>query len=204
MAVRLYGLTHFDDHGAEPLPAGVLTVRVRDLVAIGGEAPFAPVTADEATVASHHEVIESLFAARTVLPAPPGVTFRNAQALQRWVELHYVALSEGLAYVDDRVGARVHITRADRAPAAGDSGTDLASAAAECMRALRRQCVAGLPLRTEHLTGIVLSSAFLVERESWKDFTGAVRRLAADHPRFKVELTGPWPPYDFVRMEFGG
>ncbi len=203
MAVRLYGLTHFDDHGAEPLPTGMQTVRVRDLVAIGGEAPFTPATADEATVASHHEAVESLFVERTLLPAPPGVTFRNTQALQRWMELHYVALSEGLAYVDDRVGARVHIVRADRS-AAGDAGTDLAAAAAECMRALRRQAVAGLPLRTEHLTGIVLSSAFLVERGSWNDFTGAVRRLGVDHTRFKVELTGPWPPYDFVRMEFGG
>jgi hypothetical protein len=204
MAVRLYGLIHSDDHAAEPLPAGVQTVRVRDLAALGGEAPFAPVPADEATVASHHRMVESLFAARTLLPAPPGVTFRNAQALQRWMELHYVALSEALAYVDDRAGARVHIVRADRSPAPADAGTDLAAAAAECMRALRRQAVAGLPLRTEHLTGIVLSSAFLVERESWKDFTGAVRRIAAEHPRFRVEVTGPWPPYDFVRMEFGG
>jgi Gas vesicle synthesis protein GvpL/GvpF len=204
MAVRLYGLTPSDDHGADPLPSTVQTVRLRDLVAIVGEAPYAPVTADEATVAAHHEVVESLFASRTLLPSPPGVTFRTAQALQRWMELHYVALSDALAYVEDRAGARVHIVRADGSPAASDAGTDLAAAAADCMRALRRQAVAGLPLRTEHLTGIVLSSAFLIEREGWKDFTGAVRRLAMDHTRFRVELTGPWPPYDFVRIEFGG
>jgi len=94
--------------------------------------------------------------------------------------------------------------RADGSPAAPDSGTDLAAAAADCMRALRRQAVAGLPLRTEHLTGIVLSSAFLVERETWNDFSAAVRRLDSQHSRFRVELTGPWPPYDFVRIEFGG
>jgi hypothetical protein len=72
------------------------------------------------------------------------------------------------------------------------------------MRLLRRQAVAGLPLRTDDQTGRVLSSAFLVEREGWKDFAGAVRRVAADHSGFRVELTGPWPPYDFVRIEFGG
>jgi hypothetical protein len=204
MAVRLYGLTPSDDHGADPLPSTVQTVRLRDLVAIVGEAPYAPVTADDETVAAHHEVVESLFASRTLLPSPPGVTFRTAQALQRWMELHYVALSDAIAYVEDRAGARVHIVRADGSPAPADAGTDLAAAAADCMRALRRQAVAGLPLRTEHLTGIVLSSAFLVERELWKDFAGAVRRLALDHTRFRVELTGPWPPYDFVRIEFGG
>ena len=204
MAVRLYGLTPSDDHGADPLPSAVQTVRLRDLVAVVGEAPYTPVAADDRTIAAHHEVVDSLFASRTLLPSPPGVTFRNAQALQRWMELHYVALSDALAYVEDRAGARVHIVRADRSPAPSDAGTDLAAAAADCMRALRRQAVAGLPLRTEHLTGIVLSSAFLVEREQWKEFTGAVRRLASDHTRFRVELTGPWPPYDFVRIEFGG
>jgi hypothetical protein len=204
VAVRLYGLTPSDDHGADPLPSSVQTVRMRDLVAIVGDAAYAPMTADEATVGAHHEIVESLFASRTLLPSPPGVIFRNAQALQRWMELHYVALSDAIAYVEDRAGARVHIVRADGPPAASEAGVDLASAAADCMRTLRRQAVAGLPLRTEHLTGIVLSAAFLVERELWEDFTGTVRRLASEHPRFRVELTGPWPPYDFVRMEFGG
>jgi hypothetical protein len=204
MAVRLYGITPVDDHGAEPPPAGTRMVTFRDLAAVVADAPYGPVPANDETITSHRAVVEALFMGRTLLPAPPGVTFRTPQALQRWMELHYVALSDALAYIDDRAGARVHIVRADGSPAAPDSGTDLAAAAAECMRLLRRQAVAGLPLRTEHLTGLVLSSAFLVEREAWTDFAGAVRRVAADHTGFRVELTGPWPPYDFVRIEFGG
>jgi Gas vesicle synthesis protein GvpL/GvpF len=204
VALRLYGITPVDDHGAEPPPAGVRTINVRDLAAAVGETAYAPVPADDATIASHCEIVDALFAGRTVLPAPPGVTFRTPQALQRWMELHYVALSDALAYVDDRAGARVHIVRLDGSHAAPDASIDLATAAAECMRVLRRQAVAGLPLRTEHLTGLVLSSAFLVERDAWNDFAGAVRRVAAEHAGFRVELTGPWPPYDFVRIEFEG
>jgi gas vesicle protein GvpL/GvpF len=204
MALRLYGITAVDDHGAEPPPEGIRTVSFRDLAAVVAEAPYAAVPADDETIASHREVVETLFTARTLLPAPPGVAFRTPQALQRWMELHYVALSDALAYIDDRAGARVHIVRADGLRAAADASTDLVAAAAECMRALRRQAVAGLPLRTEHQGDLVLSSAFLVEREAWKDFAGAVRRVAADHAGFRVELTGPWPPYDFVRIEFGG
>lgn len=204
MAVRLYGITPVDDHGAEPPPATIRTVNFRDLAAVVADAAYAPVPADDAAIASHREVVETLFTGRSLLPVPPGVTFRTPQALQRWMEIHYVALSDALAYVDDRAGARVHIVRADGSHAAPDAGTDLATAAAECMRVLRRQAVAGLPLRTEHLTGLVLSSAFLVDRDGWTDFSAAVRRLAADHAGFRVELTGPWPPYDFVRIEFGG
>jgi hypothetical protein len=204
MALRLYGITPVDDHGAEAPPAGIRTVGFRDLAAVVAEAAYAAAPADEATIASHHQVIETLFAGRSLVPAPPGVTFRAPQALQRWMELHYVALSDALAYVDDRAGARVHIVRGAKARAGADGATDLAAAAAECLRLVRRHAVAGLPLRIEQRPDVVLSSAFLVERELWHEFTGAVGRVATEHPGLRVELTGPWPPYDFVRIEFGG
>ena len=204
MPLRLYGITPADPHGADAPPPGVRTVAFRDLAAIVADTGSSPAAADDALIASHRQVVEALFSTRTLLPAPPGVTFRAQPALQRWMELHYVALSDALAYVEDRVAARVHFRRGERSPGAPDAGVDLAATAAECMRSLRRQAVAGLPLRTEHLTGIVLSAAFLVEREMWKDFGASVRRMAADHPSLRVELTGPWPPYDFVRIEFGG
>jgi hypothetical protein len=192
-----------DDHGAEAPPAGIRTVGFRDLAAVVAEAPYAAPPADDATIVSHHEVIETLFAGRSLLPAPPGVTFRAQQSLQRWMELHYVALSDALAFVDDRAGARVHLVRTASARGA-DSGTDLAASAAECMRTFRRHAVAGLPLRIESGGDLILSSAFLVERELWNDFAAAVRRVGSEQSGFRIDLTGPWPPYDFVRIEFGG
>lgn len=204
MALRLYGITPVDDHGAEAPPAGIRTIGFRDLAAVVADAPYTAPPADDATIVSHHEVVETLFANRSLLPAPPGVTFRAPQALQRWMELHYVALSDALAYVDDRAGARVHVVRAADARASADGAAEIAAAAAECMRVLRRHAVAGLPLRVEPRDDVVLSSAFLVERELWNEFAAAVRRVAAGQTGFRVELTGPWPPYDFVRIEFGG
>jgi hypothetical protein len=204
MALRLYGITPVDDHGAEAPPSGIRTIGFRDLAAVVSEAPYAAPPADDATVVSHHEVVETLFANRSLLPVPPGVTFRAPQALQRWMELHYVALSDALAYVDDRAGARVHVIHHGGTRGTADGGAELASAAAECMRAVRRHAVAGLPLRIEARGDVVLSSAFLVERELWNDFTAATRRIASEHSGFRIELTGPWPPYDFVRIEFGG
>ncbi len=204
MALRLYGITPVDDHGAEAPPAGIRTIGFRDLAAVVAEAPYSAPPADEATIVSHHEVVETLFTGRSLLPAPPGVTFRAPQSLQRWMELHYVALSDALAYVDDRAGARSHVVRAPGTRSGTDGTTGVAAAAADCIRMLRRQAVAGLPLRIEHRDDVVLSSAFLVERELWNDFAAAVRRVASDHTGFRIELTGPWPPYDFVRIEFGG
>ncbi|HKP15320.1 MAG TPA: GvpL/GvpF family gas vesicle protein, partial [Gemmatimonadaceae bacterium] len=83
-------------------------------------------------------------------------------------------------------------------------GSDLAAAAAEALRDLRRSAVATVPLRTEQLTGIVLSAAFLVEQELWKEFATKVVEQGSRVPNLRLELTGPWPPYDFVQMQFGG
>jgi len=60
-----------------------------------------------------------------------------------------------------------------------------------------------VPLTTDHLAGIVLSAAFLVERELWLEFERGFALARAANPALSVDLTGPWAPYDFVRMQFG-
>jgi hypothetical protein len=100
---------------------------------------------------------------------------------------------------------------------------DFAAVAAEVTRSLRRRAVASVPLRPasepvtprtgEHRAGdhvvasldtaTVLSAAFLVEGELWHEFADAVADEQERHPLLHIELSGPWPPYDFVRLQFG-
>ena len=49
----------------------------------------------------------------------------------------------------------------------------------------------------------LFSAAFLLDRERWSDFENAVRVLANRHAGLTIQQTGPWPPYDFVRLDFG-
>jgi hypothetical protein len=49
----------------------------------------------------------------------------------------------------------------------------------------------------------MLSAAYLVERELWSDFLEAVKDERDRYKQLHIELTGPWPPHDFVRMQFG-
>lgn len=46
-------------------------------------------------------------------------------------------------------------------------------------------------------------AAFLVERAHWGAFATAVAREQDARPDLRLTLTGPWPPYDFVRLELG-
>lgn len=202
MALNLFGVTVNDAHMTQIEVADVQMVAVRDLAAICGTTDYRGVDPDPQAVARYSDVVGTYSAAGPVLPAPLGVVFRSREAVSRWLELHYGALTEALAFVENRVAARVHICR----PAAGetrDTGIDLPAVAAESLRALRRSAVATLPLRAERGAGVLLSAAFLIERDLWKDFAEEVDAQRTLATGVRLELTGPWPPYDFVQMQLG-
>jgi len=177
----------------------------RDLCAVVSEQ--AGYTIEEATpteINRHRAIVDDVFRYAAVLPAPVGAVFRSPDVLKRWMELHYVSLTDALQFVEDRAVARVHAIRADGKDDDLEAGSDLAAAAAEAFRALRRRAVAALPLRLEQVTGLMLSGSFLVERDLWVEFERAVEEQHDAHHLIKFDVTGPWAPYDFVRMQFGG
>ncbi|MEX2152830.1 MAG: GvpL/GvpF family gas vesicle protein [Gemmatimonadaceae bacterium] len=204
MSLRVYGVVMHDGHGpATTVPAGCSLFPLRELASVAEEGDFKVHDVDVSDIERHIEVVGALFRQDAVLPAPVGTVFRSAEVLQRWMELHYVALSDALAWVEDRLAARVHITRASGRPSDKEAGSDLAAIAAEVTRSLRRHAVASVPLRNEEVTGIVLSASYLVERDLWEEFKDAVESESERHPLVKMQLTGPWPAHDFVRLQFG-
>jgi len=182
-----------------------MTIVFRDLAAVVSEREkFSLDEPDEVAIGAHRVIVDAVYKRQVVLPTPPGVVFRTEHVLTRWMELHYVALSDALAFVTDRLAVRVHVERAvpiHREDA--ESGSDLAEVAGTVFRDLRRRAVASVPLTIEKITGISLSGAFLVERDLFREFERGVAEAAASQPKLSIRLTGPWAPYDFVRMQFG-
>jgi len=202
-SLTVFGVT-FNEPASHGAPvAGSELVAVRELAAIVAPGAYAVMEPTPEQATAHGEIISAYAKRGAVLPAPVGVMFRSRQAVTRWLELHYVAISDALSFVDDRVEGRVHVWRED-GTGEPDVGTDIAAAAADALKDLRRSAVATVPLRTEQITGIVLSAAFLVEQELWKEFATKVVEQGSRVTNLRLELTGPWPPYDFVQMQFGG
>lgn len=218
MALRLHAITLADaphHTGTHPVNEAATdgngahnettVVPFRDLAAVVSEQRgFALEEMTRSEIERHRAIVDAVFHRSAVLPAPVGAVFRSPDVLKRWMELHYVSLTDALEFVEDREVARVHIVRADGTNDDLEAGSDLAAAAAESFRALRRRAVAAVPLRLEEVTGLVLSAAFLVERDLWKEFSKAVEEQQDAYHLLRFDLTGPWAPYDFVRMQFGG
>lgn len=161
-------------------------VRFRDLEAVVAPAPFNLPQLDASGLAAHQRVVGDLACRCTVLPAPPGVVFSGRRALVGFLDDQYLGLVEGLMLLEGHWELRLHVKRAD-AGAWSQLYTDLRGRARAALTFPQRE-------------GRVYTAAFLVERPRWIDFVEEAETLGATHPELVLDVTGPWPPYDFVKL----
>lgn len=201
--LRLYGvmLLHEGSRGGSPA-ANTQVIRFRDIGAVVRGAPYAAVEPTEEERTAYQRVIESVFDRGTIVPAPFGTVLRSADQVSRWLEMNYMGLAEGLHFVEGRCEARVHIGNSV-ALEGKEPSADAPALANECFRGLRRHAAAAVPIKQPMGSQVLLSGAFLIPRDTWDDFSAQVREEAGRCPAMRFEQTGPWPPFDFVRMEFG-
>ena len=183
--------------GRLSLPAGddVLRVRYRDLEALVRAVPYELPAADDGTVQAHQRVVEGAMRGGTVLPAPYGIIFRGRRQLIRMMQDQYLVLDEGLSLLDGHWELRLHIAPASRGE---ELELELSDLAMQLYSELRRHARAAVPFAVEGRR--LLSAAFLVERTVWIDFIDRAEDLASAHDEITFDITGPWPPYDFVRI----
>jgi hypothetical protein len=203
-ALRLYGVAAVESGHTSSLAEGTTLTHYRALAAIVEPASYSTVTLDDGEMEKYVRVLEEAYSHAGVLPAPPGTVFQSNSTLTRWLELHYFTLTEALSVVEGHAAARVSITAQTND---GDTQKSLAALAAESLRLLRGQAAATVTLPRadgDDETGVVARASFLIDSQRWKSFTDTVSKEAERQTALDFHVTGPWPPYDFVRMQFGG
>jgi hypothetical protein len=128
-----------------------------------------------------------------VIPAPLGVAFAGPAEVERFLSEAYGTLQGALARVEGRWEFRLHAERVDT----GLAETLAMDLVTHIYAELRRISAAAIPFPRQ---GRLLSAAFLVERASSVAFQDRVDELGRINPALALDLTGPWPPYDFVQM----
>ena len=172
----------------------VLRIRYRDIEALVKPVPFEVPPLDETHVQAHQKAVETAMRRGAVLPAPYGVVFRGRRQLIKLLQDQYLVLDEGLSFVTGHWELRLHIA------AAGDGEPDpgIGDLAMQLYSELRRHARAAVPFPAEGKR--LMSAAFLVERTLWLEFMDRADDLGAAHREVAFDITGPWPPYDFVRI----
>ena len=203
---RLIGVVHASsvNDAIRLAGTGAHGIPFRDVAAIVRPCANRNEAPTDAAFLEHHALVAELSRSATLIPAPPLTTFRSGASALHWLELHAVALTDGLAYVDGRAGARVTAAR-DLAGATSDPSVLAPSAAAiESFRSLRRYAAATVPVSSGTVGDgtTIATEAFLVDRKTWDRFTAEVATEDERSPGLTLRVTGPWPVYDFVRLQF--
>jgi hypothetical protein len=211
-ALRLYGVALHDSNAGQSLAEGTTLVQFRSVAAVVAPARFNRATLDEEMMADYTRVLEEVQTSTAVLPAPPGTVFRSRDSLMRWLELHYFTLTQTMSAIEGHGQARLTIMKTagiDPANATGaeakETAKQLVATASQSMRTLRGQAAATVTLPPdEEETSVVAQASFLVELDHWNAFADLVAKEDQRQTALDFHLSGPWPPYDFVKMQFGG
>jgi hypothetical protein len=100
----------------------------------------------------------------------------------------------GAAYLSRR---RAQLAaRADSRQEAADRGADIHAALCALAVAARMHQPHDVQAPSEGL--MVLNGAYLIESGSLARFAESARAAVRDRPGFRLEVTGPWPPYSFA------
>lgn len=197
-ALLLYGVVSLEVADGDFLAPDTTIVAFRDIGAVVAEVAYTPREPGPDDIEGHRRVADAIFTRRAFLPAPVGIVFRSREAVIRWIEIHYVTLTDGLSFVEGRLGSRVHLVCRP-----GEiSDVDMAATSADIFRTLRQHASASVTLKPRDGMRNA-SAAFLVEHDRWDGFVDVVAEEARLRPELQFEQTGPWPPYDFVHMQFG-
>jgi hypothetical protein len=204
-ALRLYGVAAVESGQTSSLAEGTTLTHYRALAAIVEASAYTTVNLDDGEMSKYLSVLEEAYGHATVLPAPPGTVFQSQSTLTRWLELHYFTLTEALAVIEGHAAARVSITM-QKKQEDGDARKTFAALAAESLKLLRSQAAATVTLPRadeDEEDGVVARASFLIDTQRWQLFADIVSKESERQPALDFHVTGPWPPYDFVRMQFG-
>ena len=101
-ALRLYAITDIEHHAQSKPLDGTELLPFRDIAAVVSPAEYSSAPPDGEAIDEYRRIVDDLFGRAPVLPAPVGTVFRTRETLTRWLELHYVALSDALSFVSVR------------------------------------------------------------------------------------------------------
>jgi hypothetical protein len=196
--LRLLGVVHAERRqtplweASEGAPAEGEAVHYRDLAALVYPGPLQEARVDPERVLAHHRRLDGMLRRVTVVPAPYGLAFRESREVARFLKASYVPLADALVLVEGRWEFRVHLSFAH--PDLPEAlALDLAT---HVYAELRRISHAAIPFPQAEAR--VLTAAFLVDRLETRPFLDRVEALGQTTPDLSLDVTGPWPPYDFV------
>lgn len=202
----------------------VVVVSRADLAAVVSPSPLTPWPVDAIHLMRHEAVVEELMRSRPILPVRFNSLLRTETEVLALLDTRAPAFRSALGRVAGKVEMGLRVlwvppgeseVPGDQAAQVGGPGTEylsrrlkearrrakLVQAGERLIQALQTlfdSLAADSQLQRFTTQRLLLSGAYLVERDRAEAFRDGVAKAQAEFPRLRFLLTGPWPPYHFV------
>lgn len=181
----------------------------------------------ERHVRAHQTVLEALLSLTTVVPMRFGSIFSTRTFLRQMLEDNADALKECLEGVRGKLewGLKLYrmaeekteappahsgrdylLRRSAQIREAEDAEAAAASIAQDVYERLAK-CSDGAVFLKNRRDGdalLLLNAAYLVSDDRREEFKSRARTLQHAHPGLVLEITGPWPAYNFTKLDVAG
>lgn len=178
----------------------VYTIPYRNVAAVVGESQMKDYELTEDNMKRHEEVIRQVMEEHTVIPVEFGTVIKNERILKYLLKNAYDPVRECLRLVDNMVELGVKaVVNADASFAEPEKRKEYATNILGSLNNRAKQVV------TDDLFSdrLVLNASFLVNKQDIDTFSNEVVDLQEKYPMIKLLYSGPWAPYNFVRIKIG-
>ncbi len=200
-------------------------VKYKEIAAIAGTARKERLTLDKSAALAYGEILDTLCENFTVLPCRFGTLLKDDDAVTEVLQKRYVFYTRkfkeisgkqefGLRILWNVIGSDDALSTVGNKPPRGGkeyllhkvkmvrAGKELKekrrSAVDKIHKALLDISCRGVKDTAIVANRIVFSGNYLVGKNDRNAFSSKVKAFQKRHPEFKILLTGPWPPYNFV------
>lgn len=181
----------------------VCTIGDKYFSAVVSDSPLKEFEPKEEEVRVHKRVAEELMKEHSVLPVAYGMVFKNNKILLLTMRKARKAMRKAMKAVNNKLELGIKIVLPKEDAEWDEKREGYAKQWESDFAALKRIASESKKLRL-FSQRLILNSAFLVDRNKVEEFSRAVERLGGKYPSFKIQYTGPWPPYNFVDIHILG
>lgn len=173
----------------------VYTIPYGDVAAVVSNAPFKGYTPNKENAYAHIQVMTLIMREHTVLPMAFGMAFKSEEVLRMVLERTHNDLRKALNEIEGKVEVGVKVIRPKEAEFDEDA---FASEIGEL-----RKLAVQTKLGKRFSRSLILNAYYLITKDDMETFLNKVRALEEKFKQLKIQVTGPWPPSNFVKIKVG-
>lgn len=177
----------------------VYTIPQGDIAAVVCDSPMMDYELAEDDIRRHEAVLRRVMEEHTLVPVEFGTTIQNERILRHLMRKAYGTVKECLGLLDNMVELGAKAVLDGDNVVEPEERKEYASDILTSLDAKAKQAV----LRDLFSDRLILNASFLVRRGDIDAFSNEVTKLQEKYPMLKLLYSGPWAPYNFVRIKIG-